>query len=115
MPIDSVERGAAADQRPSSARRARTAAEIEDRVDDRGAWQRADDLTGHEEMKGTVEQRESGALPGAVERAARCQLRAALDVAGRQRAQRTCDLRGRQVREVALVERAEPRVDGVLN
>ena len=115
MPIDSVEGGAPEDQGPRSARRARTAAEIEDRVDARGAMQRADDRPRHEEMKGTVEQRKSRALSGAVERAARCQLRAALDVAGRQRAQRTCDLRGSQVREVALVERAQPRVDGVLN
>jgi hypothetical protein len=66
-------------------------------------------------MKRTVEKGEGRALTGAVERASGRQLRPALDVARRQGTQRARDLGGSEVRQVALLDPAEPRVDGVLN
>jgi hypothetical protein len=56
----------------------------------------------------SVEQRECGALAGAVEGGAGVDLVATLDVRGRQRTQRTCDFGNAEIREMTLFERAEP-------
>ena len=74
---------------------------------------RADDGGDGEEVEGSVEEREGGALARAFERRAARQLLAPLDVAGRQRPQRARELGPREIGEMPRLERGEPGVNVV--
>src|SRR5690349_1315669 len=67
-----------------------------------------------QEMQGTVEEREGGALAGRPHRVARRELRSPFDIDRRQRAQRPRQLGLREVREVALPGRGEERFQHAL-
>ena len=98
--------------RPRRARRARAAAQIDQRPRAvRRARQRPDDFADQQVVERAVKEREGGALAGARERRALPQLVPAFDVGGRQRPQRSGDFGEGEIGLVPRRERLDPGVE----
>ena len=112
MPIDTRDRRrSAAGHRPRCSRCPCSTAEIENPRRRRSVrLEGAHDEIRREKVKRRVEERESGPLARAVERAVHPGL-AALDIGRRQRAERARDLRDAEIREVSRLESGQPAAE----